>query len=210
MSLLVQEQKWCSTIAPEMRGIVKKRSIFLIEFFISFLLSTFLILFLIRVYQETAIGKKELEKEKKIIFDRQRAQLRLKQLFESATFCEQKEPGHWAISYNNRIDLDPHFQGEREGTFSCSKDREEKSYFMFTTLSKEGSVRTEILLEGVYQFSFLFFDKTSGKWSATYPKNRPFMIQVVLSTREDSVYRDKNSSKNAPDFSPSLVLPLFL
>ncbi len=189
---------------------MKKRSILLIEFFIAFLLSTLLVLFLITIYQETAIGKKKLEKEKKIIFDRQRAQLRLKQLFESATFCEEKEAGHWAISYNNRVDLDPHFQGEREGTFICSKDRKGESYLVFTTLSKEGSVRTEILLQGVYKFSLLFFDKTSGKWSATYPKNRPFMIQVILSTRENSTYRDKSGSHNEPNSFSSLTLPLFL
>ncbi len=144
------------------------------ELVISLVLFGAIIGILFSSYREFSLAKITLRKDKELILDRQKLQLRLGQIFSSLKTLKIEENA-CHLSYDNGIDLEKEFRGELEAMLLVDRGR-----LALVTWAEQGKARKEILCESAKSFSFNFFDAKKGTWTATYPEQKPLMIKMTI------------------------------
>ncbi len=153
---------------------MRKRPILLMELVISLVLFGAIIGILFSSYREFSLAKTTLRKEKELILNRQKMQLRLGQVF-SQLKSIKVEDHSCHLSYDNGIDTETAFHGELEAMLLIDKGR-----LALVTWSEKGKARKEILCESAKSFSFSFFDTKKGAWSPLYPEQKPLMMKMTV------------------------------
>jgi hypothetical protein len=152
----------------------RKRPVLLLELLISLVLFGFIFTILFSSFQELSRSKFALRKDKEIILPRQKLQLRLTQIFSTATKVDC-EVGTCLLAYDNSLDPDEDFRGPLEGMFYIDAGR-----LAFVTWSKNGKGRKEILYDSADFFTLSFFDEKIKDWNPNYPEQKPFMMKIAL------------------------------
>lgn len=153
---------------------MQKRPVLLLELVISLVLFGVIIGFLFSSYREFSITKITLSKEKDLIFNRQKLQLRLGQIFSHLKTLKM-EGSDCLLSYDNGIDVEPDFRGPLEAMLYIDKGR-----LALISWPKKGIERKEILFESARFFSFDFFDPKTGTWTSRYPEQKPLMMKIIV------------------------------
>lgn len=153
---------------------MKKRPVLLLELVISLVLFGAIMGILFSSYQELMLAKSLLRKNKEMILTRQKLQLRLSQIFSRLEALRIEEQAY-LITYDNGLDPAAEFRGNREALLYVDKGR-----LALVTWPDKGTARKEILYESASSFSLTFFDAQVGDWSAKYPTQKPFMMQMII------------------------------
>jgi len=153
---------------------MRKRPVLLLELVISLVLFGAIIGILFSSYREFSIAKTSLRKEKELILNRQKLQLRLGQIFSNLQTLKM-ENSACLLSYDNGIDHKPEFRGILEAMLFIDKGR-----LALVTWPEKDLGRKEILLESVTSFSFDFFDAKKGAWAPQYPEQKPLMMKFKV------------------------------
>jgi len=144
------------------------------ELVISMVLFGFIIGILFSSFKEFSIAKTTLRKDKELILNRQKLQLRLGQIFSSLkTLKIENNACH--LSYDNGIDLEEEFRGQLEAMLLIDKGR-----LALVTWPEKGDARKEIICEPAKSFSFSFFDTKEGAWTSKYPEQKPLMMKITI------------------------------
>lgn len=144
------------------------------ELVISLVLFGAIIGILFSSYREFSLAKTTLRKEKELILNRQKMQLRLGQVF-SQLKSLKVEDQICHFSYDNPFDTEAAFRGELEAMLLIDKGR-----LALVTWSDKEKARKEIVCESAKSFKFLFFDTKKGDWSPLYPEQKPLMIKMTV------------------------------
>jgi hypothetical protein len=153
---------------------MKKRPILLMELMISMVLFSIIIGILFSSFREFSLAKNSLRKDKELILNRQKLQLRLGQIFSSLkTLKIENNACH--LSYDNGIDLEKDFRGQLEAMLLIDKGR-----LALVSWGEQGKVRKEIICESAKSFSFNFFDTKKGIWISAYPEQKPLMMKIII------------------------------
>lgn len=155
---------------------MKKRPFLLLELSIALILLTGVIAILFSSYRELSVGKHKLKECRENIFNKQRLQLRLNQIFSGLKVFESTQT---LFSYDNGVDIDPNFRGTIEGLFHLDKDN-----LLLVTWPENGEPRVELLMEKVESFSVRFFDPAKGVWLDSFSTPKPFMAIVKINKEE--------------------------
>lgn len=153
---------------------MRKRPVLLLELVISLVLFGAIIGILFSSYREFSIAKTALRKEKELILNRQKLQLRLGQIFSHLQTLKM-ENSTCLLSYDNGIDPDLEFRGILEAMLYIDKGR-----LALVTWPEKDVGRKEILLESASSFSFDFFDAKKGTWTSQFPEQKPLMMQITI------------------------------
>lgn len=153
---------------------MRKNPVLLLELVISLALFGAMIGFLFSSYREFSITKTTLSKEKELILNRQKLQLRLSQIFSHLNTLKM-EGSDCLLTYDNGIDIEPDFRGPLEALLLIDKGR-----LALVTWSKKGQGRKEILFESARSFKFDFFDPKTGNWTPLYPEQKPVMMKIFV------------------------------
>jgi hypothetical protein len=144
------------------------------ELVISMVLFGVIIGILFSSFKEFSIAKTTLRKDKELILNRQKLQLRLGQIFSSLkTLKIENNACH--LSYDNGIDLEKEFRGQLEAMLLIDKGR-----LALVTWPEKGKARKEIISESAKSFSFSFFDTKTGAWAPNYPEQKPLMMKITI------------------------------
>ena len=148
------------------------------ELVISLILFGAIIGILFSSYREFSLAKIALRKDKELILNRQKLQLRLGQIFSSLKTLKIEEKA-CHLSYDNGIDLEEEFRGQLEAMLLIDKGR-----LVLVTWGEKGAekgkARKEILHESATSFSFSFFDSKQGAWIPKFPEQKPLMMKMTI------------------------------
>ena len=144
------------------------------ELVISLILFGVIIGILFSSYREFSLAKIALRKDKELILNRQKLQLRLGQIFSSLKTIKIEESA-CHLSYDNGIDLEEEFRGQLEAMLLIDKGR-----LVLITWAEKGKARKEILHESATSFSFSFFDSKQGAWIPKFPEQKPLMMKMKI------------------------------
>lgn len=144
------------------------------ELVISLVLFGAIIGILFSSYREFSIAKTSLRKEKELILNRQKLQLRLGQIFSHLKTLKM-DNASCLLSYDNGIDPNPDFRGILEAMLFIDKGR-----LALVTWPEKGVGKKEFLLESASSFSFSFFDAKTGGWTSEYPEQKPLMMKFEV------------------------------
>ncbi len=125
-------------------------------------------------YREFSIAKTALRKDKELVLNRQKLQLRLNQVFSHLKTLKM-EGSACHLTYDNGTDPQAEFRGLLEARLLIDNGR-----LALVTWPEKGVARKEILLESASSFSFDFFDAKKGSWSSQYPEQKPFMMKIII------------------------------
>jgi hypothetical protein len=154
---------------------MRKRPVLLLELTISMVLMAAIVGILFASYREVSVVKADLKKEKEFVFNRQRLQLRLLQIFSHLNVVKPIDPQHLFFSYDNGPDLDSAFRGAVEGMLFIDRGK-----LYLATWPEKGNPRLEALYENVSKLELEIFDSEKGQWSPDYPTTKPFMMKLSL------------------------------
>lgn len=144
------------------------------ELVISLVLFGAIIGILFSSYREFSIAKTALRKDKELILNRQKLQLRLGQIFSHLKNLKMEEQA-CHLSYDNGIDIEKEFRGPLEAMLLIDKNR-----LALVTWAEKGQARKEILFESARSFSFEFFDTKKGIWNPQFPEQKPLMMKITI------------------------------
>lgn len=144
------------------------------ELVISLVLFGAIIGILFSSYREFSLAKTALRKDKELILNRQKLQLRLGQIF-SRLKSLKIEDHSCHLSYDNGIDIKKEFRGLLEAMLFIDKGR-----LALVTWPEKGDARKEILFESARSFSFSFFDTKKGIWTSQFPEQKPLMMKITI------------------------------
>lgn len=147
-------------------SIKHKRSLTLIEMMIGLVLSALLIGGLFELQRQFGLLQTKVEKTKDIVFERERFQARLLQIFKSVTDCWINDKGFLVLQYTQLLDRDKDFRGECLALLHTEGDS-----LILTTYGKK--IRQDVLLklDKHAKVSYLFFDNYTSEWVSHPPKD---------------------------------------
>jgi len=126
-------------------------------------------------YRHGSIALRKARQEKEAVLTNERLLLRLKQIFDQATSCRERELGGFVIEYTGGTDVDPRFRLSLEGQLYVDKKE-----LMLITRGEEGETRLEVLHDKVSAIALSFFDVHEGCFVEKFPKSRPPMVKVTV------------------------------
>ena len=125
---------------------MRKRPVLILELLISLTLFTVIIGILFSSFKELTLAKTTLRKDKELILNRQKLQLRLSQILSRVSELELKNEGCF-MTYKNELDWNKNFRGTLEGMLYIDAGR-----LVFVSWPEEGNARKEILYEAATTF----------------------------------------------------------
>jgi type II secretory pathway component PulJ len=186
------------------RSRVKKSSLTLLEVVISLALASFILYFIFNTHVRVSTLNVKLEKAKERVLMTKYVQQRLLQVFDAvipSKFDKKNEPSTFytethhesdgiaiVLFHDAGIDPDPQFCGLLKAEIFLRRNKE----LCLVTTSAARDLREEILLGGVSQVTFQFFDQEGNSFSSWDKENKelPTIVELTLLLEKESTQFD--------------------